>query len=501
MSSNDTHYLPEAFFERYPHLRGPRVDHPRRSRREEFTYCVDLPETREMIEWMTGEAKRQIPELRTILIHTNDSGTGLCWADNQYSGSNGPEHCRTRGVGPRVHDLAQAIHRGAAKAGGDIDIRIGGQFSTRELDEIGRSLPPRTYLSGRDPLVVGGHGASDRDPTAMGVGTLVLDTYPVLGLINPVAILAEMEKFSDPGIRTLVLGTSLPWYYRAGEHLDTINPLIDIVEASIAAPGRGAMPRFRKLHALAGRWAGETNADRLFEAFFLIDEAARAQKQIGRYASLYAGTSARMINRPLVLRPEKLTAAEESYFLPFIFNLSEAEARNDYTDIHGGRMRESSIDNAAAERFSAAALQAAAILESIRNAPQQRWMDQMARSLRMWVTVIDSVRNFVAAQRIRDAHKQEVSAPPPGIFKQASPAGDADYFGWYRIQRRELDNTSELLRLLNSGGFEYFAHAATAELEDTFLFGPNLPQTLAEKRRIMRAQWLDAQQFLAPPNK
>jgi hypothetical protein len=56
LSSNDTHYLPEAFFERYPHLRGPRVDHPRRSRREEFSFCVDQPETREMIEWMTAEA-------------------------------------------------------------------------------------------------------------------------------------------------------------------------------------------------------------------------------------------------------------------------------------------------------------------------------------------------------------------------------------------------------------------------------------------------------------
>lgn len=27
--SNEPRYLPEAFFEKYPHLRGPRVDHPR----------------------------------------------------------------------------------------------------------------------------------------------------------------------------------------------------------------------------------------------------------------------------------------------------------------------------------------------------------------------------------------------------------------------------------------------------------------------------------------
>lgn len=33
-SSDDTHFLPEAFFAQYPDLRGPRVGHPRRSKPE-----------------------------------------------------------------------------------------------------------------------------------------------------------------------------------------------------------------------------------------------------------------------------------------------------------------------------------------------------------------------------------------------------------------------------------------------------------------------------------
>jgi hypothetical protein len=87
-----------------------------------------------------------------------------------------------------------------------VDVRIGGQFTTSELDDIASQLPPRSYLSGRDPLVVGGHGVSERDPTAMGVATMALQTYPVLGLVDPLAALAGMEKFRDPQIRTLVLG-------------------------------------------------------------------------------------------------------------------------------------------------------------------------------------------------------------------------------------------------------------------------------------------------------
>jgi len=501
MSSNDTHYLPEAFFERYPELRGPRVDHPRRSRREEFSFCVDLPETREMIEWMAAETKRNVPELSTILVHTNDSGTGLCWADGQYSGPNGPEHCRARGTGRRVHDFAEALHRGAIKGGGDIDLRIGGQFSSQELDDIARQLPENTYLSGRDPLVVGGHGSSERDPSAMGVSTMVLQTYPVLGLINPLAVLAEMEKFRDPRIRTLVLGTSLPWYYRADEPLDTVGRLIDIVEDGIASRSTGPMPRFQRLRTLTAKWGGEENADRLFEAFYLVDQAYTANAQVGRYSSLYAGTSTRMINRPLVLRPESLSPSDESYFLRFVFNQSETQARDDYIDIHGSRLRGFGPDDPVFARFVSAALGAAAILEETRNAPQQAWFRRLALSLRMWVSVMESVRNFAAGQRIRDALGKQLAGPPSPTFKGSKPGGDPEYFAWYQAERRELDNSAELMRLLENGGMAWFAHAARPEEEDTFLFGPNLVETLAKKRQIMRAHWLDAQSYLAPPNR
>jgi hypothetical protein len=501
MSSNDTHYLPEAFFEKYPQLRGPRVDHPRRSRREEFSFCVDLPETREMIEWMAAEAKRNIPELKTILVHTNDSGTGLCWAEGQYSGPNGAEHCRTRGTGRRVHDLLEALHRGAVHGGGDIDVRIGGQFTTPELDDIARQLPPHSYLSGRDPLEVGGHGSSERDPTAIGVATMVLQTYPVLGLIDPLAVLADMEKFQQPQTRTLVLGVSLPWYYRADEPLDTTNRLIDLAQDAIASPSEGLMPRFRKLHELTVKWGGEENADRLFEAFYLLDQAFTASAQAGRYTTLYAGVSTRLINRPLVLLPEALTHAEESYFLPFVFNQSETQARLDPIDNHGSRLRGPLPTDPAYQQFASSALRAAAIFEEIHNAPQQAWLSQLALSLRIWVSAMESVGNVIAAQRIRDSRAKALAAPPPATFKGAWPAGEPDYLAWYQIQRRELDNTAELIRLLNAGGLAWFAHARRPEDEDTFLFGPNVIDTLAQKRHIMRAHWLDAQQYIASPHR
>ena len=265
-------------------------------------------------------------------------------------------------------------------------------------------------------------------------------------------------------------------------------------------PARGCTERFRKLRQLSARWGGEENADRIAEAFSLVNEAAEASSQTGRYTTLYAGVSTRHINRPLLIKPEVLSPAEESYFLPFIFNISETEARSDYIDVHGSRIAFPANDPAY-QRFVSTALRAATILEQIRNAPQQAWLAQTARSLRLWISVMESVRNFVEAQRIRDAHRQELAAAPPATFKQSGAAGDPDYFAWYQVERSELDNTADLIRLLNDGGFDYFAHARKTEDEDTFLFGPNLLQTLALKRQIMRAHWLDAQQYLTSPNR
>ena len=83
---SDPFFLPLPFFRKYPELRGPRVDHHRRSTQAEFTYCIDHPEGREMLEWMMGELKKNVPMLGVYQFNTNDVGSGLCWSDYLYTG-------------------------------------------------------------------------------------------------------------------------------------------------------------------------------------------------------------------------------------------------------------------------------------------------------------------------------------------------------------------------------------------------------------------------------
>src|SRR5687768_14800915 len=124
-------HLPDGFFDKYQHLRGPRIDHPRRSRKEAFAICPDLPEGRAFYAEMFGQFAREVPELSGLHLLTNDAGGGLCWADWQYIGPNGPSHCRGRGVGPRVRELIDALRAGAP--GRTIDFDLRGNFSEAEL--------------------------------------------------------------------------------------------------------------------------------------------------------------------------------------------------------------------------------------------------------------------------------------------------------------------------------------------------------------------------------
>ncbi|PYT28008.1 MAG: hypothetical protein DMG57_16550 [Acidobacteria bacterium] len=500
LSSNDTHYLPEAFFEKYLHLRGPRVDHPRRSLREEFTYCVDLAETRDIIASMVADMKRHVPEIKTILVHTNDSGTGLCWADQQYSGPNGPAHCKRRNVGERVRDLMEAMHRGAELGSGPVTIRLGGNFTSREIDEIRRQLPPDTYLSGRDPAHIDGR---NDDPATIGITTQINASYPVLGLVNPLAIFEALERLDDPGVRTVVINTSLSWYYRADEPVKTVEKMVDLVEVALADPAHGLLPRFNKVRQIAARWGGEKNADRLFEAFHQLDEAFRL-KQIAapNYSNLYAGVSMRLLTRPLLIRPGDLGSEDEAYFLPHVFNVSREEARLDYIDLHGGRMSgPASWEDPLLRQSLSSALEAAQILEGATGAPEKEWLELVAIGLRMWSSELRSINNFYFAQRIRDSHAKELSGPPLKPSKTSTFAGDSDYLLWNEIQRAEYDNTAELLSLIRNGGLEMIARARRVSDEDVFLLGPDLAGALEHKRRIMRQHWLDVQQYLTSPLK
>ena len=57
------------------------------------------------------------------------------------------------------------------------------------------------------------------------------------------------------------------------------------------------------------------------------------------------------------------------------------------------------------------------------------------------------------------------------------------------------------MTLLQNGGLDHFGHCKSQRYEDTFVMGPDVVDALKQKTRIMRAHWLDVQQYLTSPDK
>lgn len=483
----DPFFLPYSFYAEHPHLRGPRVDHPRRSNRAEFSYCCDQPEGLELLETMIGELKRNVPHLASYQFLTNDSGGGFCWSDYLYSGRNGPRHCQLRNAGERIRDVLQAVHNGAIKNGGDIDVHIKGNLTQYEHDMVLPIAPENTYLA-----------ANFRgDPKSMSVGNV--GVYPARGLMDPLALINGIQRFQNENIRTCFIRLDTG-YNRGPELVSTIDKLVDVVEDCLREPTSTLFSRLERLRKLASAWGGPENADKVMEAFYSMNESMGGTR---KHSAFFEGVSTRHINRPMVVKPDLLSPEEESYFLPHIFNNSDEEARQDYVDIHGGRKDTAFQGDWFWDGGFRGALNSliatANKLESIDDAPESEWFKQVGTSLRIYASVVRSCNNFFFAQVFRDRYKEALAGEPIDQRKVRVKASD-NFAQWYEISQDELHNTEELIRLLENGGSEILVTSNTRKEEDTFVLGPDIVDHLKKKVKVMLDHWLDVQNYVESPN-
>jgi len=492
--SYEPNFFPEAFFEAYPHLRGPRVDHPRRSLREEFAPCLDRPETQVMYAGMARELARRVPHLGTFFFKTNDAGPGLCWADWQYSGPNGPAGCRTRGAGPRVRSLLESLRGGAAAAGVNLTLHIGGNFSRDERTAIQAALPEACFLRGEGR-------------TVQSVASMADVCYPVRGIVDPVGILKAAARIQGGGCRSVFVDLRT-YYDRSGDRLDASAKVFEVLAAGLRTAPENAAASAGILSALCRKWVGLRQADTLLAALVTWHELLGfRQAELPGVSTIYGGVSLRYITRPLVAVPERLSAAEESAFLPYVFNVRREEARRDYIDTHGGRRSPTPTPatdlDPRAPAFAAFHARLEAVytpLEGLTGGGSAPFFRRMGAALRAYGSIVRSCANFHAAQVVRDRHATALSGPPRVPSKEPTWTGEPDLLLFNAIMRDELDNAAELRTLLQADPDILF-HAARQAEEDTFVLGPDLTRQLLLKQQIMRRHWRDIEDYLQSPFK
>lgn len=485
----EPNFLPDAFFDAYPHMRGPRVDHPRRSNHAAFAPCISVKETQYMYADMVAELLRSVPEINTFFFKTNDAGSGICWSDWQYSGPNGPMHCKKLSMGVRVATLMNTFKKGAEMAGQNITIHLtGSMFSDKEKEEIYKHLPDHCYFQSHN---------SDK---VKGISSSIVGNYPVKGFFNPLEVLNTLNSANILSGTTIFISFRAS-YDRGYERLEAIDQLMGMIEDYFAdPPARGKIATLQELHKLCEKWAGKDSADRLFNSLVALDEAYKFKKAIiPRVSPMYWGVSTRQINRPLIIVPQRLSKKEEAYFLPYVFNVSEKEARQDYTDINGGHR---TIPTGVMEQFLSGIKKVYLLLESIdQTAPEKEFIQNMATALRIYSSIMRSAGNFAEAQAIRDRNAEKLGKAPHRPNKMPAWTGDPDLLRFNEIMRDELDNAQELIDLLENGGMDMICHADDSLHEDTFLLGPDLIDQIKQKRKIMLRHWTDIESYMTTPFK
>ena len=81
--------VPEEFFNKYPMLRGARVDHPFRSFKPRYNMTITHPKVLGHYAEMVRKLMNEVPDLGFLNVWTNDSGAGFEHTKSLYVGRNG----------------------------------------------------------------------------------------------------------------------------------------------------------------------------------------------------------------------------------------------------------------------------------------------------------------------------------------------------------------------------------------------------------------------------
>jgi hypothetical protein len=494
-NANEPHVLPEAFFADHPDLRGPRVDHPNRSRTPRFAPCVDQPATLALYREALQNLLKRLPEVEVFSFTTTDAGSGLCWTPALYPGLNGPSWCQRRPMEDRVAGFLTALNDAAGQMGRQIAVDLveiaPRQWMTPTFDHpdlIARKLPAGmavNHLEGPD-----GHRLAIRRFGA-GAGEFA----PVVGVPRPIATMRGLMAGGRAPGGKLVVSMGDP----AGADLN-----FKVLEAFRNSGPRNEVDLWTTLHDLASQTAGKDRADDLLSLWMATDEAERylGTLNFGPVLTM-GGLLARWINRPLVPFPEKLTNAEKAYYRPYLFQAKGEEQADDLIDIQAMRMYEGwgarlLVQNII-EKVTGSLNRAETLTLRLRegSASPGEW-ELLGQRLAALQCLVHGAGDIVEYQAQLDRAKGLGTKPEPDPVLGAQSGWDRTDL--MRLARNEIDNAMRLRQLLLSAKGPLLDMASTPAEESSRKLGPDLPAQLAHKMEIMNAHWEDYKLLFTTPN-
>jgi len=498
----EPHWLSNRVYEQHPEWRGSRCDNSLRSAGLFFTPNVDHPEVRELYRQAVARVVKMCPLVDTFLFHTNDAGAGFIWSKKSYVNENGPTGYENRDMGVRVAEFLTNIRQGAQDAGvKDPHVFMpAGPFTREEEKLIHSQMKPGIGVQGRlrssDTDVVRecsmGHAGSWRGGD-VGMDPLYRSLPDPFGVADAADSIkaGQVARFQSSGcspdyFSALKLALQMPVIKTQQDRLNTL------------------------LHMAAGMY-GKDVAEDVVEAWYLMNQGVAEENM--SLADWFAGVMLRWLTRPMVAHQDLLTEDEKSYWIRHIYQSKKADPDTwmsygnvvGYPSVYGwadATSKALGIDRAEGTYYQAAMmLKAAADKAKNRKAAKRLMADYYV--VRVHRCVIKTARHFGQMHALildRDAYlkKLEKNGETMTQTRPESPdmptgnIGSHGLFFMHRAMRWELDNTNELIKLLQEAPEPVFFTVDAAN-EGSLVLGPDMVGKLKKKVKIMLKHWREAE--------
>lgn len=482
--------VPDSIQERYPYLRGARVDHPFRSYRPRYTLTLSHPAVRWHYAELMRRVMKEIPGLGYLYIWTNDSGSGFEYTASLYAGRNGGAYLVREW---KSHDdVAKAAAENAARY-----FRLL-RDAARETNPEFRILMNLFSFSNEENHLL----------EALDAGVdLWIAPQELDGSERAKRLQALPAKgcwlFSTARLQSnFLLGIPFPWYARdmvrrmTAAGLDKAAVIVDppslapydinrdVLRAGNFEP---ATPVEDVVAARAREWVGESAAPRLVEAWRLADRAVRGMPPIMLYGDNNWGFSwYRLLVRPFAPDIARIPESERSYYERFMtvtFNnpnlvdlgqdiLWTLLTREQADDVVATADREvwASIDGAVG-------LLARGTSEASTPAAKAVFADQRDR--------LKALRSYFRTLRNTAAWVAGVHGYLEAKARNDKPAMDRRRAGVRAMVDDEAGNAEALAALFERSTVSFMP---VAPGEESFnLYGANLPELARRKAALMRA--------------
>lgn len=507
--------VPESLLQRYPMLRGARVDHPMRSFEPRYNLSLAHPVVRDHYAEMMSNLMKAVPNLGFMSIWSNDSGAGFEYTNSLYVGRNGGGYLVREWLGDTEIEAAAAknivrfmkLLRDAARATNPefrvllrmepfwvehehilkgLEGGLGLEVSSlqgrgwglsyqhpkfNEQVQIHTTALHNRFSEKEKPLL---DGLTERGISADVVSApgIIWNHEPLIGIPFPYLVFDKLADMRRNGVNNAgLLGGAVP------EEFAPYNINQELVRA-FQADGQLNLGDF--LVRKAGEWAGEA-APAALEVWRNIDEAVRSFPiPIWIYAAW--GVWYRLAVRPIVPNIDAIPEHERRYYERFLLATPHNRCRVDFRYDVGFDLL------APSKAWRAFEFMDKNVLPPIDESLRVILEAQEAMGVRNTFELLADLKDRIRALRSWMITQRNVTAWVAGVHTYLESSEDDLKAESRELLRQvvlsEIQNAQDLLDLWNTSDRRWLIISDVGET--TFVYYRNFGALLAKKIELMR---------------